>query len=298
MSQDYFVRSMRALQLGGMSERTQEAYTRAVRMLVEFCGKPPEQITEIELEEYFLHRRNVDKWSASTLRIAYSGVRFFFTHVLERDWHLFTYLHAKRAQQLPCILDRDEVYQVLRGIRTFHNYACLATIYACGLRVSEALALQIADIDGKRRMLHVHRGKGAKDRYVPLPDETYQLLRRYWATHRNPVFIFPAVGRGHQQASTSTQPMAISSVQGAFREAARAAGTNKRRVSIHTLRHCYATHLLEAGVNVRVVQRYMGHSKLETTMIYLHLTRKGTEDACAIINQTMNGFQFNHDHHQ
>lgn len=219
--------------------------------------------------------------------------------MLQRNWHLFTYLNAKRARQLPCILDRDEVYQVLRQIRTFHYYACLATIYACGLRISEGIALQISDIDGKRQMLHVHRGKGAKDRYVPLPDETYQLLRRYWASHRNPVLIFPTMGRGgHQGAATSTQPMAISSVQNAFREAALTTGITKRRVSVHTLRHCYATHLLEAGVNVRVVQRYMGHSKLETTMIYLHLTRKGTEDACAIINQTMSGFQFNHDHHQ
>jgi integrase/recombinase XerD len=296
MSHDYFARSMRALQLGGMSERTQEAYTRSVRMLVEFYGKPPEQITEVELEEYFLHRRNVDNWSASTLRIAYCGIRFFFTHVLARDWHLFSYLNAKKTQQLPCILDRDEVYRVLSCVRTFHNYVCLATIYACGLRISEALALQVFDIDGKRQMIHVHRGKGAKDRYVPVPVETYQLLRQYWSRHRNPILIFPAMGRGHQQASTSIQPMAISSVQGAFREAARAAGITKRRVSIHTLRHCYATHLLEAGVNVRVVQRYMGHSKLETTMIYLHLTRKGTEDACAIINQTMTGFQYNHDH--
>lgn len=256
MSHDYFAQSMRALQLGGMSERTQEAYTRAVRMLVEFCEKPPEQITEVDLEEYFLHRRNVDKWSAATLRIAYSGVRFFFTHVLGRNWHLFTYLNAKRPQGLPCILDWDEVYRVLGFIRTFHNYAGLATIYACGLRISEALALQVADIDGKRQMIHVHRGKGAKDRYVPLPHETYQLLRRYWTTHRNPVLIFPSVGRGsHQQASARMQPMAISSVQNAFRDAVRAAGNTKRHVSVHTLRHCYATHLLEAGVNPRVVQR-------------------------------------------
>lgn len=115
-----------------MSERTQEAYTRSVRMLVEFYGKPPEQITEVELEEYFLHRRNVDNWSASTLRIAYCGVRFFFTHVLARDWHLYTYLNAKKTHRLPCILDSDEVYRILSCGRTFHNYACLATIYACG----------------------------------------------------------------------------------------------------------------------------------------------------------------------
>lgn len=298
MSQDYYVRSMRALQLAGMSESTQKAYTRSVRKLVDFYGKAPEQITEAELEEYFLHRQNVDQWSAPTLRIAYSGVRFYFTKVLGRDWHLFTYLKAKRVQRLPCILDRDEVYRVLGCIKTFHNYACLAAIYACGLRISEALALQVADIDGKRQLIHVHRGKGAKDRYIPLPDETVQLLRRYWLTHRNPVLIFPAVGRGHQQASTSTHPMAISSVQGAFRAARYAAGITKRRVSIHSLRHCYATHLLEAGVNVRAVQRYMGHSQLETTMIYLHLTRKGTEDAYKIINQTMSGFQFTHDYDQ
>ncbi|MBI4321482.1 MAG: site-specific integrase, partial [Chloroflexi bacterium] len=208
MSHDYYARSMRALQLGGMSQSTQKAYTRSVRKLVDFYGKPPEQITEVELEEYFLHRQNVDQWSAATLRIAYGGVRFYFTRVLERKWHLFTYLKAKRVQRLPCILDRDEVFRVLGCVRTFHNYTCLATIYACGLRISEALALQVADIDGKRRMIHVHRGKGAKDRYVPLPDETVQLLRRYWLTHRNPVFMFPAIGRGRQQASTSTQPMA------------------------------------------------------------------------------------------
>jgi len=139
-------------------------------------------------------------------------------------------------------------------------------------------------------MIHVHRGKGAKDRYVPLPEETYQLLRRYWVTHRNFVFIFPALGRGGNEGPTAKSPMALDSAQGAFRKAKVAAGITKRRVSVHTLRHCYATHLLEAGVNPRVVQRYMGHSSLETTMVYFHLTSKGTEDACRIINSTMRGF--------
>jgi len=113
---------------------------------------------------------------------------------------------AKKTHRLPCILDRDEVYRILSCVRTFHNYACLATIYACGLRIFEALALQVFDIDGKSHMIHIHRGKGAKDRYVPLPVETCQLLRQHWSRHRNPVLIFPAMGRGHQQASTSTQP--------------------------------------------------------------------------------------------
>jgi integrase/recombinase XerD len=287
---DYFDQSIRALQLAGMSERTQECYTRAVRLLVDFYQKTPDRISESELEDYFLHRRNVDKWSSATLRIAYSGVKFFFVNVLKRDWHIFTYLKSQKERRLPCILERQEVFGVLGSIRTFHNYACLSTIYACGLRISEALALQISDIDGKRMMIHVHRGKGAKDRYVPLPQDTYQLLRHYWVTHKNPVLIFPALGRGHNRASTADNPMAIDSVQGAFRQAKHEAGITKRRVSVHTLRHCYATHLLEAGVHPEVVQRYMGHSRLETTMLYFHLTQKGTEDAYKIINHTMKGF--------
>lgn len=172
----------------------------------------------------------------------------------------------------------------------------LTTVYSCGLRLQEALFLQISDIDAKRMMIHVHRGKGAKDRFVPLPQETLNLLRFYWKTHRNPTLLFPALGRGHQKAPMSTIPMAIDSVQGAFREAKLAAGIKKRRVSIHTLRHSYATHLLEAGVNIRVIQRYLGHANLETTMVYLHLTHKGQEDAYQIINQTMRGFH--HGNHQ
>ena len=293
---DYFERSMRALQLAGMSERTQEAYTRAVRKLVDFYQRSPDQISEAELEDYFLHRRNVDKWSSATLRIAYSGVKFFFLNVLQRDWHIFTYLRSKKDKKLPCVLDQEEVFRILGCVKTFHNYACLSTIYACGLRISEALAIQVSDIDGKRMMLHVHRGKGAKDRYVPLPRETYYLLRRYWVTHRNPVFVFPALGRGCNEAPTAQKHMVLDSLQGAFRRAKFDARITKRRVSVHTLRHCYATHLLEAGVNPRVVQRYLGHSRLETTMVYFHLTQKGTEEAVNLINQTMKGFD--HDFHK
>ena len=291
---DYYEQSIRALQLAGMSERTQECYTRAVRLLVDFYQKTPDLVIEPELQDYFLHRRNVSKWSAATLRIAYSGIKFFFIHVLQRDWHIFSYLKAKREQRLPCILSREEVFSILNHLTTFHNYAFHSTVYGCGLRISEALALQVSDIDGKRMMIHVHRGKGAKDRYVPLAQDTYQLLRRYWASHRNPVLIFPALGRGGNEGPSAKTHMALDSAQGAFRRAKFAAGITKRRVSVHTLRHCYATHLLEAGVNPRVIQRYRGHANLETTMIYFHLTQKGTEDACKIINSTMKGFRYDH----
>ena len=293
--EDYHQKSIRALQLAGMSERTQECYTRSVRQLVDFYNKTPDKITEEELENYFLHRKNEDKWAPATMRISYSGIKFFFTNVLKNEWHLFQYLNAKRQQSLPCILSQEEVFQILARVSTFHNYTFQSTVYACGLRLSEALNLQVTDIDKKRMMIHVHHGKGAKDRYVPLPEETYLLLRRYWATHRNPLLIFPALGRGGTLGNTSKVPMSIEAVQGAFRQAKNSAGINKRRVSIHTLRHCYATHLLERGVSPRVVQRYMGHSSLETTMVYFHLTQKGTEDAYRIINSTMRGFNYDND---
>jgi integrase len=234
---DYYTRSMRALQLAGMSESTQEAYTRSVSQLVRHFDKPPEELTEADLEDYFLHRRTVTGWSAATLRIAHSGIKFFFVNVLHRDWHLFTYLDAKRERRLPCILSRDEVFAVLARIEVFSSYVFLSTVYACGLRLSEALHLQVGDIDGSRLLVHVHRGKGAKDRFVPLPQETLSLLRRYWCTHKNPQLLFPALGRGRNLGATSTKPVSIESVQGAFRDARKLAGITKRRVTIHTLRH-------------------------------------------------------------
>jgi len=287
---NYYEKSMRALKLAGMSERTQLCYTRSVRQIVDFYNKTPDLISEVELEDYFLHRQNKDKWSAATMRIAYCGIRFFFQNVLKREWHVFTYMNAKREKRLPCVLSREEVFNILNCVTTFHNYAFLSTVYSCGFRLSEGLGLQVSDIDGKRMMIHVHRGKGAKDRFVPLPKNTLNLLRRYWSSHKNPELIFPARGRGGNKAPNTQKPMSIEGVQGAFRRAKFAAGIKKRRVSIHTLRHSYATHLLEAGTNPRLIQRYMGHSQLETTMIYFHFTQKGTEDAYKIIDNAMKGF--------
>jgi site-specific recombinase XerD len=155
---DYYEQSIRALQLAGMSERTQKSYTRAVRLLVDFYQKTPDQIGEVELGEYFLHRKNTDKWSSSTLGISYAGIRFFFINVLKHDWHIFTFLKAKKEKKLPCIMEQEEVFAILDKVRTFHNYTFLSMVYACGPRISEALALQVSDIDGKRMMIHVHRG--------------------------------------------------------------------------------------------------------------------------------------------
>jgi integrase/recombinase XerD len=287
MMTDWYQKSINALTLNGKAGRTQQAYSRALRMLCEFYGKVPEDISEQELEAYFLHRRNVDHWSANTLRICYCGIRFYFVQVLQCDWNLFNFLRAKSESRLPAVLSRDEVRALFAGVRTPHNRAYLTTVYACGLRLQEALNLEVSDIDSARMMIHVHRGKGAKDRFVPLPRATLDTLRQHWRRHRHPRLLFPAYGRDSRSAASATQPMAISSVQGAFRAAKQQAGITKRAVSVHTLRHCYATHLLEAGVNLRVIQKNLGHSSLETTMVYLHLTNTGQKEAYARIDALM-----------
>lgn len=283
---EWHQKMVKALQVAGMCERTQETYVRAMRKLTEFYNKTPDKITEEELIDYFIQRQEVTEWSPATMRICYSGIKFFFINVLKRKWHTLKLAKAKREKRLPSILSREEVKKIFSHVNTFHNYAYLQTVYSCGLRLQEGLFLQVSDIDGKRNMIHVHRGKGARHRYVPLPRATYNLLQKYWLTHRNKELIFPAVGRGNNKGPVSKIPMSIEGVQGAFRRAKFEAGIQKR-ASIHTLRHSYATHLLEAGVNLRVIQKNLGHSNIETTMIYLHLTNKGMEDAYQIINSLM-----------
>ena len=280
---------VRKLQINGKSERTQAAYTRAVHQLKTHYKKDPALINEEELEEYFLYRRNESEWAPKTLRLCYYGIRFYYQFVLNINWNLFSILKAQKEERLPEIPTKETIHKVLSCVTTFHNFVFFSTVYSCGLRLQEALNLQVSDIDSGRMMVYVHRGKGAKDRYVPLPKETLNLLRRYWKTHRNAKLIFPALGRGHTGGPTATFPMNRSSVQGALGRVVKKAGITKK-LSVHTLRHAYATHLLEQGVNIRVIQRYMGHKSLETTMRYLHLTRKGQEDAYQIIDAFMTGF--------
>ncbi len=286
---DLHKQHVKKMQINGKSKRTQECYSRALRMLVEFYDKTPDLITENELQDYFLYRKNDCNWSPNTMKICYCGIRFFFEHVLKQDWHILSILRAKTEHRLPSVLSKEEIDRIFKKVTTFHNYVFLFTVYSCGLRLQEALNIETADIDSDRMMIHI-RGKGSKERYVPVPCATLQLLRKYWSDHRNPKLLFPARGRNNNGGSSAVTPMAKSSVQGALRRAKFEAGIQKKRVSIHTLRHSYATHLLEAGVNLRVIQRYLGHARLETTMIYLHLTRKGEEDAYEIINGLMGGF--------
>ena len=279
-------RMLEDLQLKSLSERTQEMYVRAVRQLAEHYHKSPDRITEEELRDYFLYLKNVKHYSRSASTIALCGIKFFYEHTLRREWTTLTFVRAPREKKLPVILSRAEVRTILAHLQLLRYRVCLTTIYSCGLRLQEGTHLQVTDIDAARMCIHIRHGKGAKDRYVPLPQRTLQLLRAYWLTHRHPAWIFPAPGRGGTGMSTATQPMPRSSVQDAFRAALKASGIPKR-ASVHTLRHSWATHLLEAGVNLRLIQEYLGHHSPATTALYTHLTLQAHEMAAPSINRLM-----------
>ncbi len=281
-------RMIECLQLRGLSERTQEAYVGAVRQLAEHYHKSPELISEEELRQYFLFLKNVKHYSRNTMTVAICGLKFFFEQTLQQEWTTFNIVRPAREKKLPVILSLAEVRQLLTQIRLPRYQVCLATIYSCGLRLQEGTHLQVADIDSARMMIHVRHGKGAKDRYVPLPKRTLALLRQYWRTHRHPRLLFPAEGRRHHLDLTkATEPMSISSVQGAFRAALKQSRLNKR-ASVHSLRHSWATHLLEAGVNLRLIQEWLGHHSPATTSVYTHLTVKAAQLGTQAIDQLMN----------
>jgi len=258
------------LQLGGLAPNTQEAYLGAVRRLALHYGKPPDQVTEDELRRYFLHLLQVKHVAPGTFTIALCGIRFFYQHTLHRDWTTFDLVRAAREQKLPVVLSVAEVQQVLKHVHRQRYQVCLGTLYACGLRIQEGLHLQVGDIDGARHLVHVRHGKGNKDRYVPLPDLCLAQLRKYWCTHRHPTWLFPSFW---QQTGVATTPMHESGMEKAFQAALRESGVQKPATP-HTLRHSFATHLLEGGVDLRVIQGYLGHASPTTTAIYTHLTQQ------------------------
>ena len=185
------------------------------------------------------------------------------------------------------VLSRDEVWLILGAIRIPVYRACLTTIYACGLRLTEGARLQVPDVDGDRKLLHIH-GKGRKDRYVPLPDVTLDLLRAHWRTHKNPLWLFPTITRARlaTPSDPALGPITRVSLQSAFGRAVKKSGVHKR-AHVHTLRHSYATHLLEAGVNLRLIQDYFFFNDPATTEIYTHPTRELRDGALQPINGLM-----------
>jgi len=277
-------RMIEDMQLRGLSEQTQSAYVTAVRQLAEHYNKSPAQITERELRQYFLYLKNEKKVSRSTCTVALCAIKFLYVQTLGRSWPTFDLVRPPRERKVPVILSRAEVQQVLGCLRRLRYRACLSTIYSCGLRIQEGVSLQVSHIDSSRMLIHVHQGKNGKERYVPLPPQTLTLLRSWWVTHRNPVWLFPAGVQSYQ--TTATTAVHPSSVRRAFYAALAESGIQKA-ACVHSLRHAYATHLLEAGVNPRLIQSYMGHSSLATTTHYTHLTNTLEASATATIGQVL-----------
>lgn len=284
-------RMIEDLQLRGLAPKTQEAYVGAVRQLAKHYEKAPDQISEEELRQYFLHLKNEKQVSRSTCTIALCGIKFFYEKTLGRDWTRLDFVRPAREKKLPVVLSSEEVGRVLGCVRRFRYRVCLSTIYGCGLRLGEGVRLQVSDIDSERMVVHVRRAKGGKDRYVPLPKQTLALLREQWSSHHHRQWLFPGRPPHGLDASTATGPMNVSGVQKAFKAALQESGIQKR-ATVHTLRHSYATHLLEAGVNLRIIQACLGHSSPQTTAIYTHLTRNTDALAAEAIECMMEKVQW------
>ena len=265
-------RMLEDMQLRGLAVRTQQSYLAAVQQLAVHYGKSPELITEEQLRQYFLYLQNEKRLAPNTVNLALNAVKFLYTYTLVRPWPFRDLIRPPLPQKLPVVLSVEEVWMVLDQIRLPHYRVCLNTIYTCGLRLLEGVRLQVPQIDSARMQLHIRGGKGNKDRALPLPPKTLTVLRAHWLTHRNPVWLFPRPGSSGFERTTATAPMDERGLQKVFHRAVQQVGLNKS-ASVHSLRHSYATHLLERGVNLRLIQLWMGHTSPTTTAISTHLTR-------------------------
>jgi len=275
------------MQLRGYAPGTIENYVQAVAQLARHYHRSPELLEEDEVRRYLLYLTVDKKIAGGTFSVALGGIRFLYHKTLGRDWKSLHVAKPRPSKTLPVVLSREEVWRILDAVRIDVYRVCLTTIYSCGLRLMEGVHLQIPDIDSARGILRIH-GKRQKDREVPLPTATLQLLRNLWRIHRSPLWLFPALTRQGVQVSVAHNcgPVTHDSLQSAFRRAVKQCGLHKR-AHVHTLRHSYATHLLEDGVNLRLIQEYLGHSSLKTTAIYTHLTREIRDAAKDPINRLM-----------
>jgi integrase/recombinase XerD len=265
------------LQLAGFAPKTQKSYVDAVQRLAKHYNRPPSLLTEDEVRSFFLYMINDRKSARSTVTIYLCGIKFFYETTLKRTWNIFGLVRPRHVKKLPVVLSVNEVRTIIALIRKPVVQMALTIIYSCGLRVSEAARLRVEDIDGERRLLWVRNSKGGKDRSVPLSEPTLAQLRKFWSQTRTKEWLFP--GRDGEHIN-------IAVVQNTFKAALLESGINKR-ASVHTLRHSFATHLLECGVDIRIIQKILGHGSITTTCIYTHLTDKITDHLAKTLNHLM-----------
>jgi site-specific recombinase XerD len=280
------------LALGYDANRTRHSYYRQLRLIQQHVGGDPANLTEAQLRDYFLFVKLKKRWTPKTIRQARAAASMFFVKLLgHADWTVFSQIQTKDHDSLPAVLTRPQVHALLVHIRLRRYRTPLKLIYCCGLRLSECLALTIHDVKGRENKLLIRQSKGHQDRVVPLPASMWQELRRYWAFHRHPLLLFPNAGRGDNNSPqslarrmhTATGPMPCSSLQRLVIVARKE--LNLPAASVHTLRHSFATHLLEAGAHLHTIQKLLGHKQIDSTMVYLHLTYQSTKDALQLMDQ-------------
>jgi len=275
--------------------RTRHSYYRQIGLIGKHFDTDPATLTEEQLRDYILHVKLRKHWKPKTMRQCAACARLFFTDMLGHgDWTVFSQLKVRDHDELPAVMTREEVVQLLRHIRLRRYRIPIKLIYCAGLRLTECLNLTIHDIDGKEGKLWIRGGKGGKDRMVPLAPSMLENLRDYWKFHRNPLLLFPNVGRGACQPDQvsgrmrrASSPMPVSSLQRLIVEARNKLGIPE--ATIHTLRHSFATHLVEAGAGLHTVQALLGHKNINTTMVYLHLTHRSGQDGLALVDELCRG---------
>jgi len=253
------------LELKNLSPRTRSCYLTWMKSFALHFHRAPDELGEQEIRDYLHYLIQEKKASQSGISQAYSALKFFYETTLKRDWNGFRIPRVQKSKKLPVVLSQQEIQAIFSVIRNLKHRAVLMTIYSAGLRISEAVHLKVADIDSQRMVIRVQQGKGQKDRYTLLAQRTLEVLRDYWKEYRPQGWLFPG--------KPESEPLSISAVQRVFEKVLLQAGV-KKHASVHTLRHSFATHLLEKGTDLYHIQRLLGHATPKTTAIYLHLSRK------------------------
>jgi integrase/recombinase XerD len=256
---------IRAMELRNLSHHTQRSYLTAVKGLSRHYQKSPDKLTKEMVEDYLLYLKK-DKGNAlSSCRSVFTGLKFFYNNVAAEQIRI-EYSGGKKARKLPEVLTQEEIWDIIEAPKNFKHRLILMTTYSAGLRASEVTALKPEHIDSKRMLIKVEEGKGRKDRYTILSTRLLRELRHYYKTFQPKTYLFPSTYKGKSRLS-------YQSIYKIYENARKKAGV-KKGDGIHTLRHSFATHLLEAGYDIRRIQVLMGHQRLSTTMIYLHVSRK------------------------
>jgi site-specific recombinase XerD len=257
------------LQRRNYAPNTIHAYLQSVEHFSTYFGKPPDQLRHEHLREYQAYLLRERKLAPRTVKLRVSALRFFFVKTLKRSYLLDDIPYPKVPRRLPTILTVDEVTRLIDAARTLTDRTMLMVLYSTGMRNAEMRNLQVRDIDSRSMLIHIQRGKGGRDRYVPLSPTLLDTLRVYWRWMKPKTWLFPGTIAGWR----ADKPITPKVVWDACQSAATRANIQKR-VSAHVLRHSYATHLLEAGADLRTIQLLLGHVKLEHTVLYLHLSRR------------------------